>query len=262
MELDDAYDNGGHIAGSEAFPARWQAAARNWIARESRAGRARIALPYGEGAREVFDLFLPDGPPLGLLVFVHGGYWRAFDRSYWSHLAQGAHEKGWAVVMPSYDLCPVVRISHITAQIARAVTAAAQEVEGPVSLSGHSAGGHLVARMLAPGMLADALVARLHHVAPISPLGDLRPLLQTTMNEDLRLTGPEARAESPVFQPVPDVAASIWVGGDERPAFLDQARGLAEAWGVENVVVRGRHHFDVIDALADPDSELVARLTR
>ena len=94
MELDDAYDNGTYIAGSKAYPARWQAAAQNWIAQESRVGRARLALPYGAGAREVFDLFLPVGSPQGLMIFVHGGYWRALDRRYWSHLAQGAHANG------------------------------------------------------------------------------------------------------------------------------------------------------------------------
>lgn len=76
MELDDAYDNSGHIAGSKSFAARWQAAAQKWIAQQSRAGRARLAKPYGDGAREVFDLFPPHGSPQGLVVFVHGGCWR------------------------------------------------------------------------------------------------------------------------------------------------------------------------------------------
>ena len=44
------------------------------------------------------------------------------------------------------------------------------------------------------------------------------------------------------------------------PAFLWQARLLSEAWDCPWHVARGRHHFDVIDDLADPDSLLVDTL--
>ena len=163
--------------------------------------------------------------------------------------------------MPSYDLCPAVRIADITQQIAQAITTAAAMVAGPVVLSGHSAGGHLVARMLQPGLLPDAVAARLQHVMPISPVADLRPLLRTSMNNDFRLDEAGAIAESPVLLdhrlPVP---VTVWVGAKERPVFLDQARLLAEAWGCAHVVDKGKHHFDVIDALADPESGMVQHL--
>jgi len=261
MELDDAYANGAYIAGSDDYPDRWKSEAEAFARSLAAEGRAHLDLSYGEGARHRFDLFLPEGQALGLVVFIHGGYWLAFDRGYWSHLAAGPLEHGWAVAMPSYDLCPDVHISDITAQMSRAVDAAAAMVEGPIAVTGHSAGGHLSARMLAPGMLPPEVAERLSQVVPISPLSDLAPLMQTTMNEKLRLTPEESAAESPVLQPMPDVPVTVWVGGDERPAFLDQAQWLADAWGCPRVVVPGRHHFDVIEALADPESDLVAVLT-
>jgi arylformamidase len=52
----------------------------------------------------------------------------------------------------------------------------------------------------------------------------------------------------------------MWVGGQERPAFLWQARLLSENWDCPWHVEPGRHHFDVIDDLADPDSLLVDTL--
>ena len=195
------------------------------------------------------------------MIFVHGGYWLNFDASTWSHLAAGPLAKGWAVALPSYDLCPSVRISEITLQIAQAVQKIAQTVTGPIALTGHSAGGHLVARMLAPEMLPPDVAERIAHVVPISPLADLRPLLRTSMNENLRLDEAEAWAESPIAQPVPEVPVTISVGAEERPAFLDQARWLAKAWSSDNVIVPGKHHFDVIDALADPQDTLVTTLT-
>ncbi|THH36184.1 alpha/beta hydrolase [Aliishimia ponticola] len=258
-KLDDAYANSAYIDGAEAYPGRWAAAAEAY--RAALADRATLGVSYGPSERQAFDVFLPEDAPDGVCMFVHGGYWLKFDRSYWSHLAAGANARGWAVVMPSYDLAPQVPIAEITQQIACAVLAMAERFEGPITLTGHSAGGHLVARMLAPGLLPENVVARIKRVVPISPVADLRPLLKTSMNEDFGLDPAGAEAESPVLQPAPSVPVSVWVGGQERPAFLDQARWLAQAWGAEHVEVPGKHHFDVIDALAYPASDLVARLT-
>ena len=261
MELDDAYANGAYIPGADAYPERWAQAARMWRTREAHDDHARLDLPYGQGERERFDLFLPEGPPAGLVVFVHGGYWLKFDRSYWSHLAAGPVAQGWAVAMPSYDLCPNVRISQISRQIAKAVDVAAGVIPGPLVLSGHSAGGHLVSRMLAPGMLEPEVAARLRKVVPISPVADLRPLLRTSMNAELGLDMDEAEAESSVLmQDRLDVPVTVWVGADERPAFLDQAHWQSEAWGCDVVVAEGRHHFDVIEPLEIGDSDLVIAL--
>lgn len=258
-DLNDAYANGAYIEGASEFPPRWNAASA--ALRDALGSRAELGLSYGPSERQAYDFFQPDQPAKGTLIFVHGGYWRMFGRDSWSFLAKGALARGWAVAMPSYDLCPSVRIAGITQQIAQAVHAIADRTEGPISLAGHSAGGHLVARMLAPGMLPMAVGDRLHHVIPISPLSDLEPLCQTDMNDDFQMDEGMARAESPLLQPAPKTKVTVWVGGDERPAFLDQAMWLADAWQCGHVVAGGLHHFDVIDALADPDSEMVKRLT-
>lgn len=256
-ELDDAYANAAHIPGAADFPPRWEAEAAAF--RDS--ARGALAVPYGPSERAAYDLFLPETPPDGCLIFVHGGYWRSMHRHHWSHLAAGALARGWAVAMPSYDLCPDVRIAHITQQIAQAVTAIAGRVAGPISLAGHSAGGHLVARMLAPGMLGQMTASRIVACMPISPLADLEPLIRTTMNEDFQMDKAAAWAESPCHQPGPDVAVHIVVGGDERPAFLDQGRWLQAAWGCELDIQPDRHHFDVIEFLADPNDPRVRFLT-
>ncbi len=257
--LDDAYANGAHIDGATEYPARWNTAAAAF--RAQLGPRAELGLSYGPSERQAFDLFHPEGDVNGVLIFVHGGYWRLFDRSTWSHFAAGALAQGWAVAMPSYDLCPDVHIAGITQQIAQAVQAVAKRTTGPISLAGHSAGGHLVARMCAPGMLPADVMARVFHVMPISPLSDLEPLVQTTMNDDFRMDAGMALAESPLTQPAPAVPVTVWVGADERPAFLDQAMWLVDAWSCAEVVAPAVHHFDVIDALTDPDSDMIKRLT-
>ena len=80
--------------------------------------------------------------------------------------------------MPSYDLCPDVRISDISRQIAKAVTKIAKHTTGRITLAGHSVGGHLVARMAVGDLLPAEIIDRISHVMPVSPVGDLRPLRQ------------------------------------------------------------------------------------
>lgn len=258
-EMDDLYANAAHIEGAADYPPRWQAEAEAF--RLSLGPRCAAAIPYGTGEREAFDLFRPEGPVRGVVVFVHGGYWLRFDRSYWSWLAAGPLARGWAVAMPGYDLCPTVRIGDITRQIAAAVTRIAAEVDGPIRLTGHSAGGHLVLRMADPELLDDSVGQRIERIVAISPVADLRPLMDTSMNDDLRLDAAEAEVESPVLMGTRrDIPVGVEVGALERPPFLADARALATAWTADLSIAEGRHHFDVIAPLAEPDSALTRSL--
>lgn len=257
MSNDDAYDNSGHIPGAENFPSRWRAEAAEF--RTSLGKRAVTNWAYGDNMRQVFDLFLPDGPPKGCVIFVHGGYWRRFQPSDFSAFAKGAIDAGWAVALPGYTLAPEARVSRMTRELVQAIGVIAEAVAGPIRLAGHSAGGHLVARMLCvDAMLPSAVAARIAGCVAISPVSDLRPLLDTRINDDLLLTEREAASESPaLLARALDVPVTIWVGADERPAFLDQADWLARAWDVPCTVAPGLHHFDVIDGLKDADSPLM-----
>lgn len=258
MKNDIAYNNVDFIPGGADYAGRWEEEARAFREREAAVGRARLNHPYGEGERQRIDIFHPAGPAEGLVVFVHGGYWLRFHRHFWSHFSEGLTARGWAVAMPSYTLAPDARITGITREIVRAVETAAQLIPGPIRLSGHSAGGHMVSRVLCHDIALDPGVrARIERLVPISPVADLRPLLETSMNADLRLDEAEAASESPVLHPAPEVPVTVWVGAEERPVFLDQARDLAEAWGAEHRIAPGRHHFDVIDELREAESPLV-----
>ena len=266
-DWDDAYSNSAYIPGGDAYPARWAERAAAFRAELSAAGRAELDLPYGEGERDRYDLFRPDGAARGTVVFVHGGYWMAFDKGHWSHLAAGALARGWAVAMPSYTLCPEGRIAGITLQVARAVETIAQTQPGPLRLTGHSAGGHLVSRLAcADAPLPPEVRERVEHVVSISGLHDLRPLLNTGMNTTLNLDEAEAAAESPaLLRPRPGTRITCWAGAAERPEFIRQTELLANIWrglgaATELRLAGGRHHFDVIDDLTDAKSDLLAAL--
>lgn len=255
-----AFDNMAHVAGSAQLPAHWAAEAATY-----RASGVRVEqdIAYGDAPREKLDIVWPEGTPTGLAVFVHGGYWMRLEKAHWSQFAEGARARGWAVALPSYTLTPTARISEITQQIARAINVAAERVAGPIRLAGHSAGGHLVARMLCQdSALPAAVTDRIEHVLSISGLHDLRPLLHTGMNETLHLDMAKATAESPALhRPLPGAQLTAWVGGGELPEFIRQAQLMAMMWdGLDAqtrcVVDSVHHHFSVIEALKDPQSPL------
>lgn len=254
-DWDDAYANIIHIPGGAAFPDQWLAEAASF-----RATRPPEALGMGE-------LYRPQGTPRGLAVIVHGGYWMKFGPQWFSHLAAGPLARGWAVLLPRYRLAPEGRLAQMRAEIAAQIEAAAAAIAGPVVLGGHSAGGHLAARLACEDTpLSPATVARLRRCVPVSGLFDLRPLQRTAYREPLGLDDETAAQESPLFHhPLPGIDLHLWVGADERPVFLQQTRLLFEAWaGIPHetrlTVEPGRHHMDVIAGLAEADHPLCEAL--
>lgn len=266
-DWDDAYANGANIPRGERWPEAWVEPAQTFRGALETQGRARLGIAYGEGERNRFDLFLPEASPKGLVVFIHGGFWLRLDRSFWSHLAAGALAHGHAVAMPSYTLAPAIRVGGIVREVGAAVTAAAAMVDGPLRLTGHSAGGHLATRMICKDSpLPEPVRGRIVNTVSISGVHDLRPLMRTRMNDDLKIDAEEARAESPaLLEPLPGARLACWVGASERSEFVRQNALLANIWaglGAETFAYAepDRHHFDVIDGLADPDHALTRTL--
>lgn len=264
IDWEDAFANADHIPGGDGFPAIWDQRAHAF---RDRWPHVQTDIAYGDTARETLDLFRPEGLTKGLVLFVHGGYWMRMHKGLWSDLAAGPLAHGWAVAMPGYRLAPEVRISDITRQIGAAITRAAALVDGPIRLSGHSAGGHLVTRMICQGTPLPATIGdRVVQVVSISGVHDLRPLRRNSMNDALRIDAAEAASESPVLlEPLPGKAVTCWTGALERPEFLRQSQLLTEAWQGKTdispaVYDPGRHHFDVIDGLKDPDHPLTKTL--
>ncbi len=240
----------------------------NW-GRRAAAFRAHTppqTLSYGESERETFDLWMPEGAPKGLVVFLHGGWWMNFDRSYFSNLAGGPLTKGWAVAVPSYTLLPNISLTGLVAQARGAVeTIAATVPDVPLVVSGHSAGGHLSAMCGVPGALNEATRARLARIVSISGVHDLRPLLGLPVNDVLGITEDEAQALSPaLLRPDGDFELVAWAGAEETPEFRRQNALLGVAWGGYVTTHTGeavvQDHFTVINPLEDPNSAITGLL--
>ena len=232
--------------------------------RERHAPRSII---YGPGKRNVIDFF-PGNDEGPVVVFIHGGYWQAFDGSAFSHLAGGLNAHGIGVAIPSYDLCPAVTIDEIIGEI-RLATRDLARLGRSIVISGHSAGGHLAACMLATDWPAyDASLPRdlVTAAYAISGLFDLEPLVVTSINNALRLDLGTARAASPLFWTAPSHGnLDAVVGEHESAEYFRQSRTIVDVWGLAGVAtqfgtVAGANHFTAIAPLADPGSPMVARL--
>ena len=249
--------------------ARWAREAEDYRAEMLKSGKAELGIPYGESPRQFIDLFLPAaGENAPLAVFIHGGYWRAMDPSFYSHMARGLNERGFAVGVVGYDLCPIVTIADIIEQVRRACASLWQRFNRRMLVSGHSAGGHLAAAMVAtdwqklwPKVPSDLVPVGY----AISGVFDLTPLTKTSMNQDFRLDDAEARRISPIFWTVPaGRTLDAAVGDLESSEFKRQSRSMTDAWQQAKAETRYAelpgNHFTVIDALADPKNAMVARI--
>jgi len=249
--------------------AQWARNAEDYRAETLKRGRAQLALSYGDTPRQTIDLFLPEtGERAPIAIFIHGGYWRSLDPGSFSHMARGLNGHGVAVAVVGYDLCPIVTIAEIIEQIRRACVFLWQRLGKRIMACGHSAGGHLTAAMVATDWSA------LYPKAPsdlvpvgyaISGVFDLTPLLQVSLNQDLRLDPAEARRVSPLFWPLPPgrILDAV-VGGLESGEFKRQSRTVVNAWQDKATTryeeIAGAHHYAAIAPLADPQSAMVARV--
>ena len=193
---------------------------------------------------------------------------RRSTRSFFSHLAGGLNAHGIDVAIPSYDLCPDVTVGEIIRQM-RLASRELARLGRPLVISGHSAGGHLAACLLATDWPAfdaslppDLVIA----AYSISGLFDLGPLIKTSVNNAMRLDETTARAASPLFWPPPRHGSlDAVVGENESAEYFRQSQSIVEVWGATGLPTRfgtvpGTNHFTAIAPLADPDSPMVSRL--
>ena len=264
VDYEVEYNNRARVPEHPAIMAGWSRDAKAY--REAHRARHKV-IPYGPGERNRSDLFSGDGEG-PIVVFIHGGYWQALDGSSFSHLAGGLNAHGIDVAVPSYDLCPAFSITEIIGEM-RAASRELAKLGRPLVVSGHSAGGHLAACMLATdwrafdASLPEGLVTAAY---AISGLFDLHPLVKTSINDALKLDDATAKAVSPLFwKPPAHGSLDAVVGGNESAEYLRQSRIIVDAWGGAGVATRfgiipDANHFTAIAPLADPNSPMTLRL--
>ena len=265
-DLERHYNARAAVPEHPAIFERWSQAS---IAARAR-HKALTDIRYGDGPAMTLDVYRPEGASdCPVLVYLRGGYWQGGSKAMYGFFTDPFIAAGVMVVVPDYDLCPAVRLGEITEEMRTCLVWLGEHLPSlggdpdHVHLAGHSAGGHLVAEMLAtdwpaldPGLPRRYIRSGL----AISGLFDLAPLIPTSMNQALRLDTAEAEANSPVLRlpPIPAPLALI-AGGDEPGEFHRQNDLLMQAWGLQGMPITRlfsphTDHFTVVDTLADPTS--------
>ena len=262
MDLEAEYNNRARVPEHVEIIADWQSEAAAY--RES--AQCELDLTYGASDRTKLDIFHADGEDPPIAMFIHGGYWQALDRKVFSHMARGLNDHGVSVAIPSYDLCPDVAIGDIVDQMRQCCDWLWGQYSKPLTVVGHSAGGHLTAAMMATDWAGvdSALPANLVPGGyAVSGVFDLVPLVETSLNGALRLTEESAHALSPLYwQPPAGGRLVAAVGALESSEFLRQSQIVCDAWNVHGIMttyreIENTNHFTVISDLADAGSQMV-----
>ena len=264
--LDKEYDNRGKVADFPDYLTRFETS--SVAARESLEGRLGVA--FGPSVAETLDIF-PASPGAPVHVFIHGGYWKALSKDEFSFVARGLVPRGATTVVINYGLIPEISMDELVRQCRAAlawVWRNASSFGGDrerIFVSGHSAGGHLTAMIVAtdwptfdPELPADLVKG----ACAISGLHDLEPIRLCFLNDDLQLSEATAARNSPILLPRHSHGPLLLpVGELEGPEYLRQSQDLAQAWHnvgrpPELMVMPGIHHFSIVAQLDDPDSDL------
>jgi arylformamidase len=219
-----------------------------------RARSARACVDLGEQVRALpgGTLLVESSPGAPLLVFVHGGYWQALSAAASMYLAPGALASGWSYAAVEYTLAPAGNLPTMVEECAQAlVHAAAAARPSAIVLAGHSAGAHLAAMV---SIVANAPVA-IDRSILVSGVFDLRPLVQTSVNDVLGIDLDTAAASSPAFLPIGGHPAVTVIWGDndteafkwQGAAYADRLQSAGLRVDVRECV--GRHHFDVVEEI-------------
>lgn len=238
---------------------------------------SELDLSYGDSPGQKLDVFPASQAGSPVLIFIHGGYWRAphVTKSLYSHIAAPLVQAGATVVLPDYDLCPAVRISDISAQIQRMAAWVYRRIKryngdcGRIHVAGHSAGGHLAGMLISTDWSGHRLPRELiKGTILLSGLFDIEPHRHTALQPDIRLTAREAKAMSPLKLPPQCRGPSLLAVGENEPDLfhwqsLQYAAYLREhRIRAEYLSTPGDNHFTITDRLGrarDPLTRAVLR---
>jgi arylformamidase len=257
-ERDAAYNNPAAVADSPVLNTAREVASAVFRSTNG----MHLDLRYGLRERNTWDLFPQPDPDAPCIVFIHGGYWQRNSKDQFANLIAGPYARGWAAALPGYTLAPDASLTEIVAEIGAALDwlaayGPAHGINGPVVLSGWSAGGHLTAMCLGHPLVKAGLA--------ISGVFELGPIRDTYLNEKLRLTEQEIVLLSPMRLPPVEKPLAFAYGTAELPPLMSDSRDLHALRSAAHlpgalIPVPGANHFTITNALRDQDGILTRYL--
>ena len=267
QELDAQYNNRAMVPDFARYVEQWQ--------QQSEALRQRADvvedLRYGEHERERLDIFPAEQPHAPVQVFFHGGYWQAMQKDVFHFLASGFLEDGMTSVLVNYPLAPEATLDEIVAACRQAMVWLYRHIADyhgdpdRIHISGHSAGGHIVAMLMAtawPDMEKALPCDLVKGACAISGLFDLLPIQRCYLNGVLGMDEAMALRNSPLsIEPRSAAPLILSVGADESDEYRAQSHELASTWTrpgspIKELMIPGANHFSILDHIYNREAEL------
>lgn len=211
-------------------------------------------LAYGMHERERLDIYPGKDINAPVIVFIHGGYWRSFDKSSFRFISSAFRSTGATVICINYPLAPSATIDQIVLSCEKALIWITEKYKGDIYLLGHSAGAHLAAILL-----STEIGQRVKGMGGLSGIYNLIPIQKSELNETLQMTEQTAQRNSPVLQPANyDIPILLAVGADETDEFKAQTEEFKRKHpGSFDLMIEKRNHFSILEEFIDPNSKLV-----
>ncbi|MFT5509176.1 MAG: arylformamidase [Hyphomicrobiaceae bacterium] len=251
--------------------------ARTEINKAGLAWSGRTAgIAYGDGPLRNLDIYRPasSAGSLPVHIFIHGGYWRSREKEDFGFIGKALADQGLLGIVINYPLCPVVTLDEV-------VTANQQAFEwifrniadhggdpARISISGHSAGAHLGAAIIASDWSGLDAAKPLRGAVLVSGIYDPAPTQHISVNAEIGIT-PEiaARQNYIAHPPRLDCPVHVIVGGGEPEGWIAQSADYArhiKSSGVptEYTVTGTENHFSIQDQFCDPNADVLAAILK
>jgi arylformamidase len=237
--------------------------------------RASLDVSYGASAGEKLDIFPATNPNAPVFVFIHGGYFRALDKSQYSYLAHTFVDAGITLVVVNYDLAPKVSVSEIVNQNIKAFAWVHDNIHHwrgnnkHIVIGGHSVGSFLTAKILAHEWPKDVRKS-IKGAVLLSGLYDLSQMQQSFLNKVLSLSDEEVSTLSPlfddrVFDSIPHIIMAV--GREETDEFVRQTKVYSDKLVGENcrldcMILEGENHYTVSRLLSHSANVLMEKILK
>jgi acetyl esterase/lipase len=208
---------------------------------------------YADHDDAVIDLHLPVVPAEQVVVLIHGGFWKAeYDRRHTREMARALADAGCLVATPEYRRVGAGGGWPVTAEDVHLAISRLPELlagldlpTGPVTVTGHSAGGHLALWLGTTGFPIERVVA-------LAPVCDLREAIRLRLGSDaasafLGVAEPDPADPMALLEQRPAAGIVVVHGVDDDVVPISLSRGLVarHPWVDLREVPGG--HFEVIE---------------
>ena len=221
---------------------------------------------YGEVPLQTLDIFPSIIPNSPIVIFIHGGYWRALDKSSYSFVAEPFLKNNLSTCVVNYRLIPTVDMEMILNDIAASIRWIQKEASdyngnpNEIILCGHSAGGHLA---LMTYLMNDNLRSNIQAICSLSGIFDLESIKNSYLNKVLQLDEEDVELYSVSNKDLSALKCPVLlsVGSNETNFFIEQSKNLYTENNLETPIeyyeYPGLNHYQIVHTLGQENSPLV-----